>query len=442
MKARTTRTLLRLGLIFLATSVGSAEETRSARPATLEDAARVLDLSTSPLPPGAEASKDRRAARLDYEVASKVADAFEFQKKALTSRGWSELPGGYSSEQAASGVFGKDGYRVSVSAYPSAKAGRVSVMVTNHGNVDTKSLPTPPDATLLYAAPVSTAHVTKGPKEATAAECRKKLMALGWQPYGNAGDTQFFKQNAVRIGVRVFSAPAQGNKTVIEYVSELLSADLPAPADTVRTSYADTTKEVSFDTKASPESVVEFYRDVLGKEGWKPSTERLVKTRHADLLFFLNQSKDLLSLRMYMVDDILRVSLRHQSAAELAELDRLARAEEEARQKAKAMVKPKPPKPTVAITLPAGARGVEVSDDRIGFHVVAGKARGVVQTLQDELKKAGWTVDVSALEAQAGAVSLKKGKGHLTLDYVDVGLEPGKINISAFGVTIEKPRAK
>ena len=33
-----------------------------------------------------------------------------------------------------------------------------------------------------------------------------------WQPYGKAGDTLFFKQNAVRLAARIAAAPAQGGQ--------------------------------------------------------------------------------------------------------------------------------------------------------------------------------------------------------------------------------------
>jgi hypothetical protein len=60
-------------------------------------------------------------------------------------------------------------------------------------------------------------YVTEAPVENTKEACRKLLLAEGWVPYGAAGDTQSFKQNAVRLSATVSSAPAQGGKTMISY---------------------------------------------------------------------------------------------------------------------------------------------------------------------------------------------------------------------------------
>ena len=39
-----------------------------------------------------------------------------------------------------------------------------------------------------------------------------------------------------------------------------------------------------------------------------------------------------------------------------------------------------------------------------------------------------------------GAVSLEKGKGDLTITYVDTGFAPAEVTISVSGVTLEKPK--
>jgi len=421
-------------ILLLLGTLTFAGEAPTARPATVEDAAKVLDLGRFPLLPGVDPSKHRRVARLGYEAKGTVADAFAFQKKTLVGMGWVEQPDGYASDQGASGTFVKDGFRVSVSVFPASQG--VSVQLSNHGNIEPKAMPVPAEAKPLYAGPVSSMFVAEKPVAETAAECRKKLVALGWQPYGTAGDTQFFKQNAVRLGVTVSSAPAQGNKTVIDYQSELMSADLPAPADTVRTQYADTTKEVSFDTKSDANSVLGFYRDVLGKAGFKPTTENLIKDRRTESIYFLNPRKDLVALKMYPVDGILRVSLRHQTTEEVAEMMRIAREEEEKKNKPT----PAAAKPVVAIAIPAGAKDVKVTASDIKFKLGPGKAKEAVRGMLDTLKKAGWKAEVASVEALAGAASLRKGTGDLTFTYVDTGLEDAEVSISGIGVVLERAK--
>jgi hypothetical protein len=75
---------------------GTAEDTNSAdaikTPATVEQAARVLDLSTFPLMDGARSAESRHVANLSYVASGDPKKALEFQRKAFVAQGWKELP--------------------------------------------------------------------------------------------------------------------------------------------------------------------------------------------------------------------------------------------------------------------------------------------------------------------------------------------------------------
>lgn len=71
---------------------------------------------------------------------------------------------------------------------------------------------------------------------------RKCVLDQGWQPYGSAGDVMYFKQNAVLLQARVLAPPADPDKTVIDFPSEQMSADIPAPPEADRVQYADRTR--------------------------------------------------------------------------------------------------------------------------------------------------------------------------------------------------------
>ena len=201
--------------------------------------------------------------------------------------------------------------------------------------------------------------------------CRKLLVAQGWQPYGKAGDTLFFKQNAIRLTVSIMAAPALGGKTTVSLSSEQLSADLPAPSDTVQLQYADSTKQILFDTKESEDAIVAFYRKSLGSIGWKATTDNTLKIDWKNVLIFRNAAKDMLTLEMYPVKDenVLRVTLKHQSAAEVAAIEK--HLDEQA---AAAKNKKEMPLPKVTIALPSGVKLIEQTASRLEFTVVAGRA--------------------------------------------------------------------
>ena len=114
------------------------------------------------------------------------------------------------------------------------------------------------DPTAMYA--------TEAAVAATADACRNLFVAQGWVPYGKAGDSAFFKQNANLVTATVSSAPAQGGKTMIQYSNQLISADIPAPPDVEDLRYVDEPPELTFAT-TNQDAIVDFYRKTLADCG-------------------------------------------------------------------------------------------------------------------------------------------------------------------------------
>ena len=245
-----------------------------------------------------------------------------------------------------------------------------------------------------------------------------KLTAQGWQPYGTAGDSLIFKQNAVRLNARATVAPAQGGKTLIEFSTEQLSVDLPAPADTLSLQYADSTAQLLFDTSADKADIVAFYRKALSPARWEATTEKPFKSGFKETLIFRNPAEDMLTLETYSVDDKLRVILTQQSKAELAEIEKQIKAEAERKKLARDK-----PKPTFTVTLPAQAKNVEKTKTRLEFTVGAGKAKAAVDELRKQFTKAGWKEKEDAtIEAMAGTIAFTRENQDLSILYVDTGL--------------------
>src|SRR6478752_6752009 len=127
----------------------AADDTDSAdaikTPATVEQAARILDLSTFPLMDGAKSAESRHVANLSYVAPGDPKKALEFNRKAFVAQGWKELPNSTISDQSASAMFARDGFVVSLSVIPFEATG-VSVRLQNLGNVKPGKLPVPPGA--------------------------------------------------------------------------------------------------------------------------------------------------------------------------------------------------------------------------------------------------------------------------------------------------------
>jgi hypothetical protein len=441
-----------LGCLFgCGAKKGSADNATSAgvikTPATVEQAAKVLDLSTFPLMDGAKPPESRQVASLSYMATGDVKTAFEFNRKALIAQGWKELPNSSVTDQAASAMFGCDGFVVSVSVSPSGDAGKLYVMLQNHGNVKPGKLPVPPGAKPVYVGDPTAMYSTDAAVPATAEACRNLFTAQGWVPYGSAGDSAMFKQNAILVTATVSSAPAQGGKTMIQYSTQQMSADIPAPPNVEDLRYADEPPESTFETAENQDAIIDFYRKTLAGAGWKSTMDKMVDVDGKPTMIFRNPAKDMLTLSMPSASgNKLYVSVRFQSAAEIAELDRKikemapkirAAAEAKAAKEAAELAE-RNKVPKVAVTLPADAKDVKATKDEIKFTVGQGKAKAAVESLRAQFRDAGWKEDVASLEAMAGTLSFSKENGQsLTITYTDTGFMPSEVSILAIRAGLE-----
>jgi len=402
--------------------------------------------------PGGVSKVPRRPANLGYTARSDVRGAFAFQKKLLEERGWKELPGGYLSDPSCSGTFGKDGFTVSVStspAYGPKAAGLVDIRMANYGNVDLGKLPVPPGSKPLYSFPTTTAYVIDKPVKETSEAIRALLTADGWEPYGRAGDALHFKRNAVKLSAWPSVAPAQGGKTVIQLSTELMSVDLPAPAVLLNAAYADTTKALSLEVDMKSEALAAFYKQALGKAGWKATIDKPVKIDFRDMMIFRNDAMDIATLKMHEFEGRLRANIDVQTAVEFEEDIRKSAAEEAKRMAESAAYaknaaeKAARDRLTVAIALPAEAKDAKRTKDTVEFKLATGQAMAAVQAIHAALVKDGWKGKAPRFDSLSGTASLSKKAGaSLVMVYIDTGLDDADVTISAFGADIVEAKAK
>lgn len=405
-------------------------------PLTAAEAAKRLDLRSLPVPADAGESRQRTMASLSYETSGTIDTVYPTLKAELQKRGWKELPEAMVTPAYASATYENKDSRLSVTLSPAGD--KVTVMMNQHGNVALDKLPMPKGVQTLYAGPASLLLTATDSPEKTHEAVAKLLTAKGWQPYGSAGDTRFYRQNAVRLGVTASAAPAQGGKTMIQLESTLMSVELPAPNSAEGLSYADVTTTISFDSAEPLEAIDSFYRKTLASSGWEATTEKPIKVSIYDTVIFRNPAMDLIELRMQTVEDKSRALVIYQTAAQVAEIE--AAAEKAAKKKTAPMEKGK-----LAVTLPAGAMSVEASAASIEFAVKSGAAKSAVSELIAAWKKDGWTAEATVNEAQVGQWTIKKGNQELSVNYVDPGFIPGEITIQATGVTLSvagKPEDK
>lgn len=438
-------------------AAANAKQPTTAEPATVEQAAKILDLRTFPVMEGAEVGSMRTLGMLMYEVKSPSKGAFEFQKAELVKRGFKEQPGGYSDAMTNTARFTKDGFNVGVSASASSgdpkKVGFSYVSLVNDGNVAMEKLPVPPGVKPFFPQAYRAAYTTDAKVADTAAACRKLLLAAGWEPYGgviptpNMPDTstQYFKRNAIKLQSWVMITPAEGGKTLIQYSTELLQADLPVPPDIADPRYTDFQKTLHFDEpKEKTDAIIAFYQQRLPKQGWKATTEKpIVDDRDkSQFVIYRNAQKDLLSLDLKQFTDIVRVELKHQTEAEVAEEDRLAKAEIA---KKKAEAEKRDMKVKVEVPLPAKAGKIDkLKENVFEFSVAARTCPAALEGFRKHFLKEGWTEDEGTqLEENVGNMDFKKGEASLSFSYIDAGFGDAEIKVSgSSNVVLETAKAK
>jgi hypothetical protein len=442
-----------LGCLFgCGAKKGEAENTTSAEaiktPATVEQAAQILDLSTFPLMDSAKPLELPQVANLFYLATGDAKTAFEFNRKTLIAQGWKELPNSSVTDQSASAMFSRDGFVVFVSVTPHGEPGKVQVRLQNQGNVKPGKLPVPPGTKPVYVGDSTAMYATEAAVSATADACRNLLVAQGWVPYGSAGDSAIFKQNANLVTATVSSAPAHGGKTMIQYSSQLISADIPAPPNVEDLRYVDEPPELTFQTaETNQDAIVDFYRKTLAGAGWKSTMDKMVAVDDKPTMIFRNPAKDMLTLAATgVLRGKLLFSVRFQSGAEIAERDRRikeqapalrAAAEAEAAKEAAELAE-RNKVPKVAVRLPADAKDVKQTKDEIKFTVGKGKAKAAVEFFRTQFRDAGWKEKFASMAGMSGAASFSKDDGQsVTVTYTDTPISPSEVSLSAMRAELE-----
>ena len=132
-----------------------------------------------------------------------------------------------------------------------------------------------------------------------------------------------------------------------------------------------------------------------------------------------------------------RVTLKRESAAEVAETERKIDAQFAADKKRDEAEKRKP-KPWGTVKLPEGAGKVQATAAKIEFQVASGKGKATVAAPVTELESAGWKAAPAEGDAMVGSVSLQKGDHTIDIEHVDPGIIPAESTISARCVELER----
>ncbi len=406
-------------------------------PSTVAQAQSVLDLSQFPLVGDEPRINYREIAGQNYTSKGGVIAVAKEIQKLLKAQQWQEDGDAIITESYASATMQRDGYVLSLSVMPGPEPESATVTIQNHSNVRLDNLPRPDGCETLYATSVVAAYRTDLSVEQTAAECRKRFLDAGWQEHGNTTVGFFVKQNATRVQAFISAAPAQDDKTVIQFSAALMSVDLPCPLDAENSQYSDSTKSLFFESRQSQNDVIDFYKKALAKEGWKTTTDEPFKIDFFDHLIFRQPNLDLIEMEFKNVAGKTQTTVVFQTAAQVKEIERLAKAailKKKAADDATDKMEAAKTK-TFSCPTPAGAKITDESEQRIVYGLAMGKAKSVVAAWLKSIDGNGWRSTTNVNESVVGNFTLINGESEVHVTFTDTGFGDASIEISAFSKT-------
>ncbi len=423
-----------VAFLIVVTLSSDCSVAQESQPATVAEAAAVLDLTKFPQVDPANEYGTMFVASQRYSSTATVSAAAKKVQQQLLQDGWKELDGSTYTDQYTSASFQKNGFTVSVSVMPNDSKAPAAVYINNHGNVNLKLLPKPAGATELYAFPTSIMLMTDSGVDETNAQYKKLFAENGWEPFGDTTISFFVKKNAVLLQVVISSSPAQPGKSAVQITSAQMSCDLPAPPDAENLQYTDASGQMIFDSSKSQAEWIDWFKTKLGETGWKATTENPLKVDFREYLIFRNPAKELIEISFSKFEEKTRINLRYQTAAQVAEEDRKAKefaAKKLAENEAEQDRKMNPEK--ISIVAPVGASMVAETAKRIEFSTASGAAKAALATWLATQESEGWAIKKIADENQLGEYELTKGELRISAGFVDPGFIPGSITVTGWG---------
>jgi hypothetical protein len=401
-------------------SAASGEVTEAA---TVRQLAQLLDLRQVALPEGTEAPGQADVGQLLYQTPAEVTAVVDFYRPLLTEQGWQEQSDqSYVDTATATLYFTKEGYALSLTA---SQSGDGSTMVTlmHHGNIDLRTLPQMADAEEGFAAPNTLIYFSPSGVAEVAGFTRQELTAQGWHEYtrpntssADNADTQTlsFIQNGLELSSFISLAPAQDNKTSVQYSLIPLALDLPIPDDATKVEFDASQPYLGFQSPASPDTLVEFYRTEMTALGWTEVEDRAMINPDQASLTFDNEAEQMaLTLSLATGDDGATVVLQPFDADLLTETEETGPTEEvsETTDTETAGAMPDLPFPEDAQDVVYDADATQIT------FTSPSKVTEVAEFYREALPEQGWQedADFSIVEDTFGSLEFSQGNENLSI---------------------------
>lgn len=341
-----------------------------------------------------------------------------------------------------------------------AKPAEAVAESTAEGEFDARSLPQFADAEIIYEDEIQLIYVTLADVATVADFSQRELAALGWQeytpPFSQIIDDPnlkplTFKKDGQGLSAFITVAPAQGNKTSVQYSQLPLDADLPTLADAAGMEFSDKQLYLGYTTASDFDAVIVFYREQLAAPEWQEVTEMTIVEPEQARLVLANQAQEMaLVLDLTpagdgrtkvtlqpLTDEVLTAVTSPETPTPAATEEAELAATEEAG-----------PAVTAGsgleqLPLPTDAQEVTYDTDlqEVTFNSPSNIDK-LVEFYRETLPAQGWTEDatIALVDPSIAALEFAQGDASLSLTIFNIGAgENAEVTINVSGLLAEAP---
>jgi hypothetical protein len=260
--------------------------------------AKVLDFSALPAPEGT-AIEHKSAARASVQAPGTVSEVTAFYQKNLTSLGWELVPepDRKNNDEYAELRFAKNGHRASLTFgtydVSKEKGHQTLVSMEFHGNLDTRTLPSPAPCKVLLGSQTVTSYLTEMTVAEAMAWATKTLGADSWQKFTSfdtpmeetdLNRTLEFRKQGYALTIYTGIHPVE-KKTFFQYMVSALSHELPTPPEATKVQFNDARGQLRCETPGDWPAAAEFYEKAMPALGYKPLPGEDPKPTYRNLRF-------------------------------------------------------------------------------------------------------------------------------------------------------------
>jgi hypothetical protein len=264
----------------------NTSKTSSKEPAPViypsRELAKVLNFSALPALEGT-AVEHNSSASASLQAPGSVSEVSAYYQKNLASLGWELVPdpGRKNNDEYAEFRLGKNGHCASLtfSTYDVSKEKGPQTLVSMqfHGNLDTRTLPSPAESKVMLGSHTVTSYLTEMTVADAMAWAMKTLGADGWQKF-TSSDTPMeetdlnrtlkFRKQGYALTIYTGIHPVE-KKTFFQYMVSALSHELPTPPKATKVQFNDARWQLSCETPGDWPAAAEFYEKAMPALGYK-----------------------------------------------------------------------------------------------------------------------------------------------------------------------------